>query len=1183
MEAYFDPKDLPKITKVTFKCLNVTRLILFILGGLLSLGLLWILSFWFPVIIDFIYTDEQELIRAEFIMFTTATGKREYVRLQKDRCRLLPHQREKFYMFFFYKGLTFYFSNSKMKFRKTKDNYLNYMKKKQPSIEDLSQGLTRQLYTSLHKLHGTNKISLKDKNVAKYFINQIFFPANFFQLLISLCFFLIGRKLYSVMVFCYVTMLITFKTYEYAVQIKKFKAISKSRDNVVVIRRSRSGKKVEKVIPAYQLSIGDVVYIQPEQKFPCDMALIEGSCLVNEAMLTGESTPVTKVAIEQKVLKQIDAKYLLYSGTFSIFNRSKRVKGLVIGTGWNTTKGQMLNAIAFNEELMLKFDRDFFVVLAFLFLINLTLIITLLAWELINDTFGWEKDGIKVLQFLKNGFPPSLYFITIASMQMSTLKLNKKEIGVLHMEKIVEGGGISTIAFDKTGTLTENTLKMFGFAYSDDGNFLACQNDLRNLVYYSKFREFLEIISCCHSLITFDGKLYGDPLDEVMFLASKSHMIIEEAEGHETYITRIGMAREFKQMFKYNSDLNMRIVHVHEFTADRRKMSVISHNEETDELTLLVKGAPESIKDICNPASIPHDFDKVLIKYSEEGYRTLALGYKRLKSSDLTFTQSKIIINNPTLSALQRGEAKLTDEVIKQVIDIDPKEIESDIIFVGLLLFENPIKETTHETIAELKQNYMRQLIITGDNLYTAINVAYTCGILEKDQDLIVGSINSSTNKIQLQELHADERIEISRKPKMGNLDIEMSAVSSHYPTVRRKLETGNAIDQILSTCQGQKIKLALEAKCFQYIHKIIKDDEERLLSLMNNTVVFGRASTEQKEMIVSVYKELLGKSNQCIAFVGDGSNDCRALKAANVGLSIGNDESSFAASFTSTRINISPIIDIIVEGKACLANAVQNFKFLMISNLMVCFGIYLLNYKKLSINQFDYLYSFIFSFPFAFFMTLGQSKKRLNCLRMEPTLLTKENLTPFIVHLALIFIFLAYTVYLLTEFQVYKTVEEVVGVYDPATFDVDNHFFVENKLIFFFMSTMMIVNATACYAGFPFKVPFYKNPFVVVYSVITVLFVIFNIFAESILDGYLLEFYVRRGRQPIYQPRQLKKFWLASGMVYFVIIFLNNIIDRLRYYKQLKAIKGLNRPMHHSLAHKDEIVINTIVEESNE
>ena len=43
---------------------------------------------------------------------------------------------------------------------------------------------------------------------------------------------------------------------------------------------------------------GDLIYIKPEepQLLHCDAVIVEGSCSVDESMVTGESYPITKVA-----------------------------------------------------------------------------------------------------------------------------------------------------------------------------------------------------------------------------------------------------------------------------------------------------------------------------------------------------------------------------------------------------------------------------------------------------------------------------------------------------------------------------------------------------------------------------------------------------------------------------------------------------------------------------------------------------------------------------------------------------------------------------------------------------------------------------------------------------------------------------------------------------------------------
>ena len=68
-----------------------------------------------------------------------------------------------------------------------------------------------------------------------------------------------------------------------------------------------------------ELVPGDIIEVPSYKKLPCDAILLSGLCVVNEAMLTGESVPVVKAELP-RVDKEIyncagDKKYTLFSGT----------------------------------------------------------------------------------------------------------------------------------------------------------------------------------------------------------------------------------------------------------------------------------------------------------------------------------------------------------------------------------------------------------------------------------------------------------------------------------------------------------------------------------------------------------------------------------------------------------------------------------------------------------------------------------------------------------------------------------------------------------------------------------------------------------------------------------------------------------------------------------------------------
>ena len=71
-------------------------------------------------------------------------------------------------------------------------------------------------------------------------------------------------------------------------------------------------------------------------------------------------------------------------------------------------------------------------------------------------------------------------------------------------------------------------------------------------------------------------------------------------------------------------------------------------------------------------------------------------------------------------------------------------ESETDLQFLGFIVFENRIKPDTPSVIEELCQANIRNVMLTGDNMHTAISVARTCGIIRPSDRVCIVHANET-------------------------------------------------------------------------------------------------------------------------------------------------------------------------------------------------------------------------------------------------------------------------------------------------------------------------------------------------------------------------------------------------------------------------------------------------------
>lgn len=130
------------------------------------------------------------------------------------------------------------------------------------------------------------------------------------------------------------------------------------------------------MVDSSELVPGDIVDISEPalSHFSCDILLLNGDAIVNESMLTGESVPISKAPIKSEDLARWRqggevtteiARSMLYSGTKVVRIRGPvqgtldlPAIGLVVRTGFNTTKGALVRSMLFPKPVGFKFYRD---------------------------------------------------------------------------------------------------------------------------------------------------------------------------------------------------------------------------------------------------------------------------------------------------------------------------------------------------------------------------------------------------------------------------------------------------------------------------------------------------------------------------------------------------------------------------------------------------------------------------------------------------------------------------------------------------------------------------------------------------------------------------------------------------------------------------------------------------------
>ncbi|KAI5068182.1 hypothetical protein GOP47_0017102 [Adiantum capillus-veneris] len=456
---------------------------------------------------------------------------------------------------------------------------------------------------------------------------------------------------------------------------------------------------------------GDVVKVADDWLLPCDLVIIRGSCICDESALTGEAAPVQKYhAPNNAGIYQAEGhgtRHTLFSGTRVLQAGSRQnhnVLAVVTATGMATSKGKLLAAILYPEQMLFKYDEELPVVVILLLIYALVcFIISLLFMNMTGAETIWVTKWTYCIAIVNQIMSPLLPVALEVGQLQAVERLKTCGIFSLNPSRIAIAGKIRVFCFDKTGTLTKEGLDFIGVqGLQRHGNEIL----FGSVKAFDKGDEIDNLtrhgLATCHAVSKYGSRYVGNEVEVKMF----------QAVGWEL----IENFNEPDVVYDGNSE-KLKVIKRYEFDHTRATMSVVVQDIQGS-FAVYCKGSFEKLQQLCFQESLPEDYLRVAQKHALDGCYVLSLGYKSL------------------------GDGLALEEILEMPRDV----LEMELQFVSLILFRNEPKADSQVAIKSVKEGEVRPVMVTGDNAQCGYYIAKQCGMVAPCAQIFLGEADADSS-----------------------------------------------------------------------------------------------------------------------------------------------------------------------------------------------------------------------------------------------------------------------------------------------------------------------------------------------------------------------------------------------------------------------------------------------------